>query len=66
MHPVSDHETDPGRQHAQQKQAEQRRLGILATTLGHPPADKSRQRQCTDQQQVIKRDGKGAEGECQH
>ncbi|MOA33568.1 hypothetical protein D3C78_1548740 [compost metagenome] len=66
MHPIGHHETDSGRQHAQQEQTEQYRFGVFTTTLGDPPADKGGQRQRTDQQQVIKRDGKGAEGEGQH
>ncbi|MNT33310.1 hypothetical protein D3C72_1692320 [compost metagenome] len=66
VHPIGRHETDSGCQHAHQKQAEQHRLRVFTTTLGDPPADKSGQRQRTDQQQVIERDGKGAEGESQH
>ena len=38
----------------------------LAAALGHSPADKRRQCQSTDQQQVIERDGKRTEGQGQH
>ncbi|MNH91863.1 hypothetical protein D3C73_444330 [compost metagenome] len=64
--PVNGDETDPRREHADQEQAEQHRLGVFSPALGHPPTDERRQCQCTDQQQVVKRDGKGAEGKSQH
>ncbi len=40
--------------------------GFSPPRLATRQPTKSRQRQGTDQQQVIKRDGKGAEGKSQH
>ncbi|MNJ47455.1 hypothetical protein D3C77_426130 [compost metagenome] len=64
--PVAEHKAQAGGEQAQQEQAEQHRLGVVASAFGYPPAHQARQGQCAEQQQVVHGHGQRPEVYGQH